>query len=131
LNAPVPKVFKYECQSSNPVGAEFIIMEKAAGGQLSHLWSKMELVEKIRLRLDLSRLQSSWLSLRFTEYGALYYSRDLENPPGSLLYTKAGGELVFNENFTIDPVTGRDWFDEGRGNLLLYRGPFRCHLLSM
>ncbi|KAF2423572.1 phosphotransferase enzyme family protein [Tothia fuscella] len=126
LKAPVPKVFKYECRSSNPVGAEFIIMEKVAGVQLGQLWSKMELVDKMRLRLDLSRLQSLWLSLKFNGYGALYYSRDLENPHRSVLYTQSSGEPISDRNFTIGPVTGRQWFDEGRGNLLLDRGPWKC-----
>ena len=101
-------------------------MEKATGVQLSQVWSKIKLIDKIKLRLNLSNLQSSWLSLKFTEYGALYYSRDLKNPQGNVLYTTSNGASVSDERFAIGPAIGRDWFDEGRGKLLLDRGPCTC-----
>ncbi|RDL37365.1 uncharacterized protein BP5553_04798 [Venustampulla echinocandica] len=39
---PVPEIFAWSSDASNPVGAEFIIMEKAPGVQLFEVWDAMK-----------------------------------------------------------------------------------------
>ena len=38
LSLPVPKVLAYAASSDNPVGAEYIIMEKVEGESLASRW---------------------------------------------------------------------------------------------
>jgi len=72
-------------------------MEKVPGIQLSEVWTQMKLVDKMNLRLDLARLQTTWLSVKFARYGGLYYSRDLQN-------ISAENSVYRNESGAIIPI---------------------------
>lgn len=99
-------------------------MEKVPGVQLRQVWDSMELVDKMNLRLDMARHQSAWLSVSFSQFGGLYYARDLANVPReNHLYKNNKGDKFWDERFAIGPVTGRDWFDCGRVRLGCDRGP--------
>lgn len=47
LNIPVPRVFAWSCEKDQPVGAEYIIMEKAPGQELSKAWPSMDVSDKV------------------------------------------------------------------------------------
>ncbi|GAQ04126.1 hypothetical protein ALT_1447 [Aspergillus lentulus] len=102
LNTPAPCVYAWNSQAkSQPVGAEFIIMEKVKGVPLS---------------------QTQWLSASFSHYGSLYYAGDVQPPVGNH-YVK-DGKAVRDSEFAIGPATGRDWVDAGRSDLIIERGPW-------
>ncbi|RMZ85206.1 hypothetical protein DV738_g409, partial [Chaetothyriales sp. CBS 135597] len=123
LNTPVPHVHAWNSQAqSHPVGAEFIIMDKAEGVPLSEVWSTMKLPEKLQVLLAMIRLQKQWLSVSFSHYGSLYYSRDVRPPTGS--YYVKDDQVIRDSKFTIGPATGRDWCDAGRSLLDVDRGPW-------
>lgn len=46
---PVPQVYTYSTNSGNPVGSEYIIMEKAPGRRLGDIWFEMSDKERVRL----------------------------------------------------------------------------------
>lgn len=124
LNTPVPHVYTWNSRSTlHPVGAEFIIMEKIEGVPLSNVWGTMQLPQKLQVLLALTRLQSQWLSVQFSHYGSLYYTRDVQISEGSH-YVK-DGEVVIDSKFAIGPDTVRDWHDAGRSGLDVRRGPCR------
>ncbi|EZF24664.1 hypothetical protein H112_02770 [Trichophyton rubrum D6] len=79
LGTPAPKVYTWDSCATNPVGVEYIIMEKIPGIQLRQVWSHMKLVEKMNLCLDLARYQSAWLSVTFSRFGGLYYTQDAQD----------------------------------------------------
>ncbi|KAF7161918.1 hypothetical protein CNMCM5623_007333 [Aspergillus felis] len=123
LNTPVPCVYAWNSQGkSHPVGAEFIIMDKTKGVPLSHVWDTMKLPQKLQVILAMARLQKQWLSVSFSYYGSLYYARDVQ-PPADNHYVK-DGKAVRDSEFAIGPATGRDWFDAGRSDLDIERGPW-------
>lgn len=106
-------------------------MEKMPGVQLSQVWDNMKLVDKMNLRLDVARYQSTWLSVTFSRFGGLYYAKDLENAQREkYLYRDNKGDKIWDERFAIGPTTGRDWYDCGRSLLSCDRGPWEltCRL---
>ena len=128
LKTPAPKVYAWNSRSDNTVGAEYIIMEKMPGTQLYHVWNSMKLVEKMQLRLNLAQLQKAWLSASFSQFGGLYYAKDLGCKPSKFyLYTDEQGEKKHDSRFAIGPTTGRDWFDCERKELKIDRGPCKLH----
>ena len=128
LQAPVPKVYAWNSRADDAVGAEYIIMEKMAGVQLSEVWKSMKLVDKMQLRLNLAFYQEIWLSISFRQFGGLYYKQDVESETyKEYLYTNKKGEKVHDGRFTIGPMTGRDWSDCGRAALKYDRGPCKNH----
>ncbi|KAL3471908.1 hypothetical protein BJX99DRAFT_250105 [Aspergillus californicus] len=70
--------FSWSSDSSNPVGSEYIIMEKAAGVPLYQQWGEMTELEKLRLIKDLTKLEAQLSSVSFPAYGALYRQSDAD-----------------------------------------------------
>ncbi|KAJ9357086.1 hypothetical protein DTO027B9_3225 [Paecilomyces variotii] len=123
LETPVPRVYSWNSQAeSHPVGAEFIIMDKAEGAPLSQIWGTLTLPQKLKVLLAMTRLQKKWLSVSFSHYGSLYYTRDMPPPTGNH-YIK-DGKVIRDSEFAVGPATGRDWFDAGRSVLDIEKGPW-------
>ncbi|XRM48499.1 hypothetical protein ABZX51_011417 [Aspergillus tubingensis] len=125
LETPVPRVYTWNSHAeSHPVGAEFIIMEKAAGVPLSHVWETLKLPQKLQVLLAMIRLQKKWLSVSFSHYGSLSYAKDIKaSSPEDTHYIK-DGKAVKDSQFAIGPTTGRDWCDASRSLLDINRGPW-------
>jgi len=105
----VPKVYAWSSRADNAVGAEYVIMEKMTGVQLSEVWKNMKLVDKMQLRLNLASYQEIWLSISFRQFGGLYYKEDLGDVPSEgYLYTNQKGERVQDSRFAVGPMKGRD-----------------------
>ncbi|CAD6444631.1 e0f26d8e-30fa-4e00-934e-4dc87380c179 [Sclerotinia trifoliorum] len=126
LGAPVPKVFAWSSTAQeNPVGAEYIIMEKVPGIELEHVWPSMGIEDRFTLVKAITGFQKAWASVSFKKFGGLYYAKDLEERTGNEpLYTDANGIDITNAKFAIGPSTGRELIDNGRANVGFDSGPW-------
>ncbi|KAL2866083.1 uncharacterized protein BJX67DRAFT_372762 [Aspergillus lucknowensis] len=77
-NIPVPRVFSWSPNNSNPVGAEYIIMEKAVGVPLFERWGSMPEIEKLELTKHLTQLEAQLSAISFPAYGGLYLRADAD-----------------------------------------------------
>ncbi|KAF4266760.1 hypothetical protein KXX33_006653 [Aspergillus fumigatus] len=112
LRTLVPKVLAWSSKpADNFVGAEYIIMEKVAGVQLSKVWSKMGIKERFELVKTISGYQKAWTSMSFTQYGSLYYSSDTDSDGCDL--AKGDGSVTKSQRFAVGPSTGREFLDDG------------------
>ncbi|KAM5454775.1 hypothetical protein MaudCBS49596_002072 [Microsporum audouinii] len=124
LDTPTPRVHSWNSQAkSHPVGAEFIIMDKAEGVPLSQVWGTLPLSQKLQVILAVTRLQKRWLRVSFSSFGSLYYTGDVHSPSGN--HHIKDGEAVKYSGFVVGPSTGRDWIDAGRSSLDIDRGPWQ------
>lgn len=98
------------------------------GVPLSQVWDTMKLPQKLQVLLAMTRLQTKWLSVRFSHYGSLYYAGNVQSLEGNH-YVK-DGKVVEDSEFAIGPATGRDWLDAGRSMLNIRRGPCRLDYKS-
>ncbi|KAL9103637.1 MAG: hypothetical protein Q9163_001332 [Psora crenata] len=128
LNIPVPKVFGWASRvdQENPVGAEYMIIEKAQGESLSSLWpslSKGELAAVIR---EIADLETRLFAFQFPKHGSLYYKKDLEEKfrKDNLNMPKDG--ILLADRFCVGPVATRLFWMEERGQMDLDRGPWLC-----
>ncbi|GKZ16647.1 hypothetical protein AbraCBS73388_000229 [Aspergillus brasiliensis] len=104
LETPAPRVHTWNSHAqSHPVGAEFIIMEKANGVPLSRVWETLKLPQKLQVLLAMIHIQSA-------AAGGSYCIKD--------------GKAINDSKFAIGPATGRDWCDAGRSHLEISRGPW-------
>ncbi|EEP82215.1 predicted protein [Uncinocarpus reesii 1704] len=69
---PVPRVFCWDSDSSNSVGVEYLIMEKAPGIPLFQRWGEMPELARMELIKNLTKLESELSAIRFPAYGGLY-----------------------------------------------------------
>ena len=130
LQTPVPEVFTWSSRAQeNPVGAEYIIMEKIPGIELERVWPTMKTEDRLAIVQEIANYQKNWTSVSFKKYGSLYYSKDLvSSSDNKTLYTDANGVDVKDSRFSIGPSTGRELIDNRRAGVEFDRGP--CKSLS-
>ncbi|KAL9079198.1 MAG: hypothetical protein Q9157_001907 [Trypethelium eluteriae] len=127
LETPIPRVLAWSSKAQeNPIGAEYIIMERAPGIELERFWPTMSIKDKLVLVKNIAGYQNAWASISFKKFGSLYYAKDLdeaaENEP---LYVDANGINITDKKFAMGPSTGRELMDNGRANISFDSGPWR------
>ncbi|KAL3264652.1 hypothetical protein ABHI18_000570 [Aspergillus niger] len=114
--------------STNRVGAEYIVMENATGSNLADVWADMDLEHKVQTMKDIVKLQQKLLSLRFSVYGCLFNQKDA--PPGSQPAIVEGDKYPLEvrqkiaERFSIGPVVDTAFWSNERGSMNIDRGPW-------
>ncbi|KAF7589600.1 hypothetical protein BBP40_004060 [Aspergillus hancockii] len=115
LGHPVPKVLAYSISSDNPVGAEYIIMERVHGESLSSKWLALKAEEVKNIMKQLADIEQKLFSFRFPGYGSLYHARDIEGQTRIPIGV---------EDFCIGPVAARQFWHGERCQMDLDRGPW-------
>lgn len=105
--------------SENPVGAEYIIMEKAAGCSLALIWPRLNNEEKRDIVRAVVSFDVRALNHPLGGIGSLYYPKDI---PSGTKHLPALGSRDCGR-WVLGPTTDRRFFDDGRGELFLDRGP--------
>lgn len=124
LGTPVPKVYAWCSQATNPVQAEYIIMEKISGVQLEDVWGSLDVDQKIVVVKQLAHHQKTWAATVFRHYGSLYYAQDLDpSISRTLHYVDQDGTEIKDLRFAIGPSVGREFVDDGRCDAQYDRGP--------
>lgn len=70
---PVPNVLAWNSDSSNPVGAEYLVLEKVTGKQLNEVWDEMTGRQRFHLVTRLAQFDAELSKIRFPAYGSLYH----------------------------------------------------------
>ncbi|PTU21356.1 hypothetical protein P175DRAFT_0500262 [Aspergillus ochraceoroseus IBT 24754] len=115
LGVPVPRVFAWSSKKDQPVGVEYIIMEKAPGNELSKSWPTMEVSDKVDIVSQLANIQAKIAAVHFGYHGSLFYSEDSE-----------GGISIpgIADRFCIGPSCDIRFWEEERGSMSAFRGPW-------
>lgn len=119
---PVPQVFAYSStvDSQNPVGAEYIIMERVHGSSLASRWHSLSKGELVDVMKQVVGFEEKVFAIRFPRFGSLYYKKDIE---GSSSSTGGYRSEYLPKEFCIGPLAKRQfWFDE-RAGMDIDRGP--------
>lgn len=82
---PVPQLLAWNADATNPVGAEYIIMEKAPGVQLYTVWDDLSAADRIKLIKSLTQLEHQLATIQFPAYGNLYFRQSIPEPPKRVL----------------------------------------------
>lgn len=89
-------------------------MEKAPGVEVSHIWPNMGLKAKAGFVKTLTELTARLSTKRFPVSGSIYFHRDLDSSTPS---------VGVDDTYAIGPIVERQWFDDQRRQLDIYRGP--------
>ncbi|RJE23926.1 Phosphotransferase enzyme family [Aspergillus sclerotialis] len=76
---PVPKVFAWSADSTNPVGAEYIVMERIPGIQIFKKWDEMGESNRISLIKRITQWERELSEIQFPASGSLYYKSSLKD----------------------------------------------------
>lgn len=117
---PVPEVLDYSTRTENSIGAEYIIIEKAAGEELGNRWFSLSDLDRAKLIGRLSQIENLLFSIPLPASGSIFYKKDLEESTPSL-------EIPGTE-FCIGPSIEQRWWHNRRGQLDIHRGPCKFFL---
>ena len=119
-----PRIIAWSADCNNPVGAEYILEEKAAGKPLGGFWRDWEewpMQVRASIIEQVVQMELFLASTTFTKSGSIYFREDI---PGSEALTMVSpqGALTLGR-YTIGPlVEDRLWRGE-RTSMDLNRGP--------
>lgn len=116
---PVPRVLAYSANDENPVGAEYIIMEKVLGNELGNLWYSMTEAQRLKAVFQIVKLESLLFSIDVPASGSIYYEHDLPHGVNYKEIPLAGGA----GKFCIGPDAHYKWWHNKRSSLPIKRGP--------
>jgi hypothetical protein len=112
---PIPEVFAWSSDTSNPVGAEYIIMENAPGIQLFKVWDTMNDRAKLALIKQLTNFESQLSSIQFPAYGGLYLSESSNIPHDKR--TILPSDIDPSGSYFVGPSSDRSWMVDGTGSI--------------
>jgi hypothetical protein len=114
LGLPVPRVLSWcSKRDSTAVGAEFIIMEKASGIEVSKLWPQLSEEHRLLLIDEIVKIERAALEHPLPSYGSIFFRRDLRPEMAS----------VIDETFAIGPTLDRSFWSAERQAMDIDRGP--------
>ncbi|KAL2060796.1 hypothetical protein VTL71DRAFT_8848 [Oculimacula yallundae] len=102
---PVPRVLAWNSDPSNPVEAEYIVMEKAPGIQLFQKWDDLDGVSRLSLIKQLTELEHQLASIPFPASGHLYFMESiLKNK-----HTPLDSSVDPTFQYGVGPSCDRSW----------------------
>lgn len=119
---PVPKVLDYSADHTNPVGAEYIVLEKLEGKPLGEIWYSMKTKLWPGIMKQIVALESKFMNIPIPASGSLYYRRDLEQTqlniplPGQL-------NVPASDQIVVGPTAQYTWWYQERKLLEVDSGP--------
>jgi hypothetical protein len=116
LGIPAPQVLGYSVKD-NPVGTEYILMEKLPGKPLGDAWYDLSQQELFKVLYQVVEFEAKLFNTPFPASGSIYHTRDLS--PGTSKIDIPG----FDGELCIGPFVGLEWWLDGRGDLDIDRGP--------
>ncbi|EER42917.1 phosphotransferase enzyme family protein [Histoplasma capsulatum H143] len=111
-----PKVYAWCSTRENPVGSEYIIMEKLDGSPLGDVWFTMTPKEQHGIMNQIVEWETRLMSLNFPASGSIYYRNDILSEEGIPLPDCSDHE------FCIGPIAHYSWWHEERVVLKTDRG---------
>ncbi|KAH7372259.1 kinase subdomain-containing protein [Pyrenochaeta sp. MPI-SDFR-AT-0127] len=112
---PVPDVLNYSTTKENPVGAEYIIMEKAQGEELGDRWFTLPDIDRAKLIGRLSQIEQRLFSIPLPASGSIFYKKDLDS--------SIPAKEIPGTEFCTGPSVEQRWWHAERGDMNLFRGP--------
>ncbi|KAL8993124.1 MAG: hypothetical protein Q9188_007406, partial [Gyalolechia gomerana] len=128
LGLPVPKIYAWNSETSkSPVGAEYIIMEKAPGIELAHVWPKLLGNQRRDIVKQIVQFEKRFVASTFPGIGSLYYAESLDESVRFIMSSEGRPENCPSpETFVIGPTTDQRFCEEGRSDIDCDRGPWSC-----
>ncbi|KJF60370.1 uncharacterized protein CIMG_12902 [Coccidioides immitis RS] len=111
VNLPVPRAFAWSCDPANPVGAEYIIEEKAPGTRLGSIWHQWPRESKLCVIEQIADIEHALTTIKFSKHGCLYFKEDLPNSfreENDTLLVEPSGQSACLDRYAIGPLSSAD-----------------------
>ncbi|OQE18108.1 hypothetical protein PENFLA_c022G10784 [Penicillium flavigenum] len=98
MGIPIPRIYDWSAETCNPVGAEYILEEKATGQPLGNVWANLTMAAQLDVVNQVVDMEKKIVSISFPKHGCLYYEKDLK--PRALDYEALDSRHGFSESAT-------------------------------
>ncbi|KAK2834874.1 hypothetical protein FQN49_006828 [Arthroderma sp. PD_2] len=122
IGLPAPQVLSWNSDSSNSVGSEYLILEKAKGTALGEIWYKLPRLSKFNYIKQVVQMETKLASFSFPEHGCIYYAQDLPTRCEPIHQHGLPGDGM--RQFSIGPVVDSKHWSDGCTDSALSRGPW-------
>ncbi|RFU30085.1 hypothetical protein B7463_g6233, partial [Scytalidium lignicola] len=129
LNIPTPRILAWCADQNNPVGAEYILEEKAPGVPLGSLWYQWPMKFKLQMIQQIVEIEQQLTSTKFMKSGCIYFKGDI--PISTALVTKPPLRSSLLERFTLGPLVSSGLWRGHRAGMDMHRGPYSERLEFM
>ncbi|PYI06349.1 phosphotransferase family protein [Aspergillus sclerotiicarbonarius CBS 121057] len=124
---PVPKVLGYSVDHTNPVGAEYILLEKLEGQPLSQIWFSMDNKARVKIMKQIVAAENKFMHIPIPASGSLYYRRDLEQAQFGISLPDQS-DVSAPDQIVVGPTAQHAWWYQERKSLKVDRGPWDSYL---
>ncbi|KAK2821087.1 hypothetical protein FQN49_007724 [Arthroderma sp. PD_2] len=126
LNIPAPRIIAWSADRGNPVGAEYILEEKAPGKPLGMLWYQWPMKSRLKMIEQIVQIERQLASTKFLKSGCIYFRGDIPDDAsnGSILASNSSFPSSILERFTLGPLVSSDMWRGKRAKMSMNRGPF-------
>ncbi|KAJ5159156.1 uncharacterized protein N7500_008807 [Penicillium coprophilum] len=114
---PVPKVLAYSPDKTNPVGTEYILLERLEGTPLSDRWFSMDNKTRVKIMRQIVDVERRFMSIHFPASGSLYHRRDLDS---------SQHVIPVLHDIVVGPTAQYEWWYQERASLEVDRGPWNA-----
>lgn len=113
---PAPRVLGYSV-GDNPVGSEYILMEKLPGRPIGDTWFDLSENERLKVLFEIVNLETKIFAIGLPASGSIYYASDLSPETPQVPLPESGDGLC------IGPYVALRWWFKERADLDIDRGP--------
>ncbi|OJJ41995.1 hypothetical protein ASPZODRAFT_137588 [Penicilliopsis zonata CBS 506.65] len=127
LGIPIPRIYDWSAEACNPVGAEYILEEKATGQPLGNVWANLTLAARLDVVNQVVEMEKKIASISFPKHGCIYYETDLKSRSldyEPLCSRKATGQNDQLPAFVIGPSAHPNFWEREKAAMDLDRGPW-------
>ncbi|TAQ88177.1 hypothetical protein B7494_g3491 [Chlorociboria aeruginascens] len=125
LNIPTPRIIAWSAHRDNPVGAEYLLEEKAPGVPLGNLWVQWPMKFKLQMISQVVEVERRLASTKFRNSGCIYFKGDIQE--GMSIHTTSTSsplQPLVLERFTLGPLVSSGQWRGNRASMDMHRGPF-------
>ncbi|OGE47113.1 hypothetical protein PENARI_c063G08313 [Penicillium arizonense] len=126
MGLPIPRIYDWSADECNPVGAEYILEEKASGQPLGAIWGGLSSEIQSNIVNQVVDAEKKLASISFPKHGYIYYESDLKST--SAKYERLQSPSIQDAQapaFVIGPSADPNLWGLGRAQMNLDRGPWR------
>ncbi|KAK0110084.1 hypothetical protein ONS95_002740 [Cadophora gregata] len=127
LDIPTPRILAWSARKANPVGAEYILEERASGQPLGALWqdwNKLPLLNRFGIIREIVKMERKLAETIFQHCGSIYFKDDFPRGEDIKLADTCTVSPSTLGRYTLGPMVGIDFWQEAKAGMDLDRGPF-------
>ncbi|KAH8816100.1 hypothetical protein F5884DRAFT_747609 [Xylogone sp. PMI_703] len=125
LDIPTPRIIAWSAYSHNPVGAEYILEEKAPGRPLGSLWYQWPMESKMSMITQIVQIEQKLASVKFSQSGCLYFKGDVPGTlSGNALLTNVSTRPSLLGRYSLGLFVSNGLWRGHRARMNLDRGPY-------